>query len=144
MIYYVDGFTIGSNPSPDGGGFTVTDEQGEVIEQQFFKKKDFTNNEGELLGLDYACMVCNSGDTIRSDSRTALAWVKSGKCKGRPDLWSIVIRAKMLVEKKSLVLAWTPRESNRAGHVNDLTKMGYGNATMNRPIVDMTVFDRLT
>ncbi len=42
---YTDGFLFESNPSPVGGGYTVVDRDGNLVEREQILKSDFTNNE---------------------------------------------------------------------------------------------------
>jgi hypothetical protein len=119
MTYHTDCFVYGGNPSSKGGGFTITDEQGNLLWQVEKLKPGFTNNEGELLGVLYAAMLASHGDTIVTDSQNTIAWTKSGKPKARPDLTSFAALAKRLIALKSLSLMWTPRQQNKAGIYNE-------------------------
>jgi hypothetical protein len=120
--YHVDGFTYGKNPSATGGGFTITDDSGAVIEIRKVLKAGFTSNEGELLGLEYACAICAVGDAIVTDSRNSIAWAKSGRPKARPDLGVLAFRAKQFISDKSLTVTWVPRHLNKAGRFNETSK----------------------
>ena len=51
MKYYTDGFVDGCNPSDKGGGYTILDEEKNLIKQEYVEKRNFTNNEGEILGI---------------------------------------------------------------------------------------------
>lgn len=119
MIYHTDCFVYGGNPSYKGGGFTITDDKGNLIYQQEVLKRGFTNNEGELLGVWYATKLASHGDTIVTDSQNTIAWTKSGNPKARPDLRAIAAEAKTLVFIKSLNIVWRPRELNMAGVWNE-------------------------
>ena len=83
MTYHCDCFVYGGNPSPRGGGFTITDEQGNLLWQVEKLKSGFTNNEGELLGVLHSAMLASHGDTIVTDSQNAIAWTRSGQPKAR-------------------------------------------------------------
>lgn len=119
MTYYSDCFVYGSNPSDIGGGFTICDESGKVVWKEEVLKKGFTNNEGELLGVLYACSLANHGDIIKTDSQNTLAWIKRGKPKARPDLEQPATMAQTLVRLKGLKLEWGGRDTNLAGIHND-------------------------
>jgi len=79
MIYYSDGYCIRSNPSPFGGGFTVTNSHGDVVEEGEVQKKGFTNNEAELLGAAKAIEIALEGDTVIIDSQCILYWITTSK-----------------------------------------------------------------
>jgi|ERR1035441_100156 hypothetical protein len=119
MTYHCDCFVYGGNPSDKGGGFTITDEQGNLLWQVEKLKPGFTNNEGELLGVLYAAMLASHGDTIVTDSQNTIAWTRSGNPKARPDLRSFAGLAKKLISLKTLTLIWKPREENAAGVYNE-------------------------
>ncbi len=119
MKYYCDGFVLGSNPSALGGGFTVTDGYGKVIERRVKIYAKFTNNEGEILGIARAIQIASEGDTISTDSQCALAWIVSGKCKARPDLLPIITKAKRRMLENNIKVVWEPREVNLAGFENE-------------------------
>jgi ribonuclease HI len=119
MTYHTDCFVYGGNPSPKGGGFTITDEMGNLLWQVEKLKPGFTNNEGELLGVLHAAMLASHGDTIVTDSQNTIAWTRSGKPKARPDLIFPAALAKDLIRLKSLSLVWKPREQNAAGVYNE-------------------------
>lgn len=119
MIYYVDGFTIRSNPSLIGGGFTIMNERGIIIKREERQQPGFTNNEGELLGIAHACVEAHPGDTIISDSRIAVKWVERGKSGSRFDLKDICLLARELIHIKQLKVLWEGRETNLAGQYND-------------------------
>lgn len=101
MRYHSDCFVYGPNPSPRGGGFTITDSKGNLIYQEEILKAGFTNNEGELLGVLRALELASHGDTVVTDSQCTAAWVRSGKPKARPDLEEFAAPAKLLVQMKA-------------------------------------------
>ena len=119
MIFHADCFIYGGNPSKKGGGYTITDERGELILQEEVLKCGFTNNEGELLGVLKALMLASHGDTVVTDSQNAIAWIKSGKPKARPDLTEFAALAKKLAAHKGVSVRWTPRAQNAAGVYNE-------------------------
>jgi ribonuclease HI len=118
-ILYSDGFNIGGNPSKIGGGYTITDELGEVVAQSQILKVGFTNNEGELLGVLGALELIDNFGEVYTDSTNTIAWVKKGKAKARPDLNQECAKAKYLIEKKKIKLIWINREENLAGIENE-------------------------
>ena len=118
MVYYVDGFTIKSNPSKIGGGFTVVDEAGKLIHRQEYRRW-FTNNEGELQGIYFAAQLAKRGDTIFTDSQIARNWVLRGNSGGRPDLRHVAGQAQFWVSDKRLQLRWVRRDQNLAGVWNE-------------------------
>ena len=118
MKYYTDGFTIQSNPSIIGGGFTVVDELGKLIKREEILKEWFTNNEGELLGVLYVLENFNNC-IISTDSMNTIYWIKKGFSKARPDLKDVLLKAKTLKEKKEIEIIFEPREKNLAGVYNE-------------------------
>lgn len=120
MKYFTDGFLRGSkNPSPFGGGFTIVDEAGNLIERQEIIREGFTNNEAEILGILHALRICDSGDTISTDSMCCLSWANSGFSKVRPDLREILEECKILKFTKKVNLMWEGRDFNLAGIYNE-------------------------
>jgi ribonuclease HI len=122
MLYFTDGFTLVANPSSQGGGYTIMDENGTVVERKCYKRPGFTNNEGELLGLYRALEIAAKGDIIVSDSYVAISWVKGGrprKASVRKDLHGLMFHCKALHRDKEISLEWGPRESNLAGVYNE-------------------------
>lgn len=119
MTYYFDGFTFYGNPSPKGGGYTVTDDHGNLIKRQEIYKIGFTNNEAELLGCLFSAELASRGDVLVTDSKNTIAWTRSGNPKARPDLKETAGKIKELLKLKNLTLEWTPREENLAGILNE-------------------------
>lgn len=115
MNYYSDGYTIKRNPSPIGGGYVVTDANGEIVKEEEILKKGLTNNEAELSGLLAMAWIAKPGDELFIDSMTVFYWGRSGRCKARPDLTPMAKEVKHLVFSKGLVVTWCPREKNKAG-----------------------------
>ena len=123
---HCDGYTLGSNPSITGGGFTIFDEETATLvfthridRSHISNEPFFTNNEAELLGALFALAMVEEGGTVVTDSQNTRSWIKSGKPKARPDLARVAKIAKALVEQKHLTLEWRPREANLAGHYNE-------------------------
>jgi len=122
MIYYVDGFCLGDNPSPTGGGYTIVVFDGETALRlvcQEVIRPGMTNNEAELLAIYHASEMAQPLDEIISDSMCALAWVRKGKCHARPDLNKYASGAQQNVLTKDLNLHYESRYSNLAGLYND-------------------------
>jgi len=119
MKYYTDGFNIISNPSEYGGGYTITDENGTLISREVIRKKGFTNNEGEILGILKALDLAKEGDTVSTDSMCCLTWANKGKSKARPDLYEILQKCKTLLKGKNINLMWEGRNFNLAGLLNE-------------------------
>lgn len=119
MTYHTDGFTIRANPSPIGGGFTVTDGAGKLIKTKEIQKAGFTNNEGELRGIYYALTIASEGDTIVTDSLLCIGWIQVGFSRKRADLNKAIAAAKQLVEEKRIDLMFKPRWENHAGKYNE-------------------------
>jgi len=115
MKIFTDGYTIGSNPSSQGGGYVLTDELGQRIHREHILQSHFTSNEAELLGINKASQFASRGDEIYTDSQVAKAWVKLGDCKARPDLSDKAREAKENIEYKKLKVIQIPREENQAG-----------------------------
>lgn len=112
---FVDGYTIGRNPSKIGGGFSIFDKQDNLLEEVEVKKYWMTNNEAELLGMTRALELATTNSIIYTDSRNTMAWVKSGRPKARMDLQPIALKARRLIEEKNITVCWVPREMNLAG-----------------------------
>lgn len=125
MKYYTDGFNIRSNPSPEGGGYTVVDETGELVHREVIRKSFFTNNEGEILGILHGLQIAKNDDTVSTDSMCCLSWVNKGKSKARPDLNHVLQKCHILMKTKSINLMWERREFNLAGILNENDKTKY-------------------
>jgi ribonuclease HI len=120
MIFFTDGFTIGSNPS-DEGGYTIMDEKGKLLTSTRIKKSRLTNNETELLGV-YHCLLdyAKEGDVITTDSMNTIYWCRNGKSKARQDLNDLMEECKNLLENKKVSLEWCSRDDNMAGWYNEM------------------------
>ncbi len=125
MKYYSDGFTLDSNPSPLGGGYSVVDENSNLIKLENINKVNFTNNEGELRGCLEALRIAEEGDTVSIDSKIIILWIKNpfGKKAKRKDLTGLKHEGKLLLQKKNINLIWEPREYNKAGHYNQYIRV---------------------
>lgn len=119
MKYYTDCFVIGTNPSQIGGGYTIMDENNNLIKQETVEKVGFTNNEGELLGILNALRLAESGDVISTDSMCCMSWCFKGKSKSRPDLLNVFKECNELITKKKINLCWEGRNFNLAGIHNE-------------------------
>lgn len=111
---FVDGYTIGKNPSKFGGGYCIM-ENDVILEEVEVKRMNFTNNEAELLGMTRALELADEGTVIYTDSQNTIAWVRSGRPKSRMDLLYMADRAKKMRRDKSVNIVWVPREENLAG-----------------------------
>ncbi len=126
MKYFTDGYTEFSNPSLTGGGFTITDNSGNLIKTQAIKKVKFTNNEAELLGVR-ECLdkICEYEDEISTDSNIVICWLREGNKKiykskfPRPDLISVIEECRAIIKSKNINLYWEGREKNLAGIFNE-------------------------
>jgi ribonuclease HI len=116
--WHVDGFTLGPNPSPHGGGFTVIGPAGQLVVSHTLYRP-MTCNEAELLAVAFAVWRASSQDVIYTDSQTAFYWIRSGVCKSRPDLTTVARKTKHWIQTKSLTVTLVPRERNLAGHYNE-------------------------
>ena len=121
MLYCSDGYTIGTNPSHIGGGYTIVDQNNNLIVTRELKRPNFTSNEAEFLGAFYAIQIANLGDTIILDSTVVETWVHKGFSKARPDLNEDIFEASILAMKKNLSVIQKPREQNLAGIYNEFT-----------------------
>lgn len=119
MKYYTDGFMMKSNPSPYGGGYTITDETGAVLHQEVIRKAGLTNNEAETMGILHALRIAETGDTVSTDSMCCLTWVNRGRAKARKDLFDVLDEAKALLRYKKINLMWEGRDFNLAGIHNE-------------------------
>ena len=118
--YYTDGWLKGSrNPSPYGGGYTVVDENNNLIVREDIKSSNFTNNEAEIRGILFALEYAEKKDIISTDSMCCLTWVNTGTSKARPDLNHLLFRCKELKFSKFINLMWEGRDFNLAGIYNE-------------------------
>jgi len=114
-----DGFQFHSNPSPVGGGFTLVDGGGDVVERKTILKVGMTNNEAELLGVVRAVELIESKGIVYTDSQVIARWVHRGRARGRPDLNEVIRKCKELVKKKKVEIKVVPRNENLAGIYNE-------------------------
>lgn len=135
MIYYIDGFTIGSNPSNEGG-YTITDQNGNILKRKFVKSSQdntlfgsttipITNNYTEFLAL-HDCLeeFCTYQDTIITDSQNSIAWSKKINRKSkRKDLQYLSDSVKKLISNKATNIQWVARNLNLAGIANERMKL---------------------
>jgi ribonuclease HI len=129
MLYHVDGYMLGSNPSDIGGGYTIWSEEEEFDDFEnkqkvhFFSKdvlkKGMTNNETELLAVLNCVRLAEPHSLIYTDSMNTIYWCKNGKSKARPDLNELLEEAKRLIEMKNIELLWICRDMNKAGVYNE-------------------------
>ena len=124
--YYCDGYCIQKNPSDIGGGYTIVDENNQLIKTEQILKSNFTNNEAELLGVLETAKICNQGDIISTDSQIIIKWISGIKNKrhlenksARKDLNHLKEEAYQLIKEKQINLIWQMRENNRAGWYNE-------------------------
>lgn len=145
-IHYVDGFTVGRNPSRQGG-CTITDRDGNIVKQYFVKSlqdTEITNNYTEFLSL-YLCLeIANHGDIIYTDSMNSIAW-SSGKFQKkskRKDLIPLAKEINRLLSVKNITLTWVSRNSNLAGLVNEKCEYaGWENYNLETIYSDNYTFD---
>lgn len=132
MKIYSDGYTIGSNPSPIGGGYTVVDEFNRLLFTQKEevtkydkngKAREYTNNEGELKACLKALCFAQEGDVVVVDSINTMAWIRAPFSKARPDLMPYAQKCGELMKQKNVYIQWEPRETNKAGHYNENLKV---------------------
>jgi ribonuclease HI len=138
--FYIDGFTTGSNPATEGG-YTITDENGNVLKQRtikssqtetLFGKKEVlvTNNYTEFLAL-YDCLqeFCKDGDTIFTDSKNNISWanLRFPRKSKRRDLIPMAKQVNTLLHNLNIKLEWVSRNDNWAGLVNEGLSLSYAN-----------------
>lgn len=114
---YCDGWCYTSNPSPKGGGFTICNQRGWVLQFGFVKKAKFTNNEAELLALKHALLLSDKDTAVSTDSMNTLNWIKAGFSNARPDLNSLISEVKALAKGRDII--FQKREKNKAGWYNE-------------------------
>lgn len=119
MKYYCDGFVIGKNGSARGGGYTIVDENNQVIIRETIMQQGFTNNDGEILGVYNALKFCDPLDIVSTDSMIALTWARAGFSKARPDLNVMLRDCQFLFRDKCVNLMWEGRDYNLAGIYNE-------------------------
>lgn len=112
---YVDGYTIGHNPSRTGGGFVISNPEIQSILVEKYAQFNFTNNEAEVRGLARAIEMVDEGGIVYTDSYVACCWVRKGKAKARPDLNELCKSANELQKIKNVKIKQIPRERNLAG-----------------------------
>lgn len=119
--YYTDGFTIRGNPSKVGGGYTIINENNEVLITENIEKVGMTNNEAELLGVWHALHLCNEFDVVSTDSMNTIAWLRTNNLKkvARQNLLDIIKECKEIVASKQVNIIWEGREHNLAGIHNE-------------------------
>src|ERR1035437_354359 len=123
MKYYTDGFLNGKgNPCSRGGGYTIADEKGAVVEHEQISSASLTNNEAEVTGIVRALEICHNLDEISSDSKCCLFWVKNGSSRARPDLDSLLKIGNRLWHQKMVNMHWERREKNLAGFLNEFSR----------------------
>ncbi|QDT59497.1 hypothetical protein SV7mr_20040 [Stieleria bergensis] len=116
---HADGFLFKRNPSPTGGGWTVVDAHGKLIERQAILKRGLTCNEAELTAVYRAAQLVDEGGTVFTDSKLVCDWIETGRSKKRSDLNKLIRACKGLIEKKSVSLRFRSRKQNLAGIYND-------------------------
>lgn len=135
MKYYVDGYCFLKNPSPTGGGYTIVDQNNNVIISKNKFKKNFTNNEAELLACYEALKLAGKGDIISTDSKNTIQWImsmkKPRKKRKRKDLDPIKKKCRELLISKRIHLIWEPRDKNLAGRYNEIAGQYYNEFGMN-------------
>lgn len=119
MKYYTDGFMIGKNPSTLGGGYTIVDEDNNLIRREVIERIGYTNNEAELKGVLETLKICKEEDQVSTDSMCILSWVHAGRSKVRPDLNQMMAEAQELKLRKNVNLMWERRDFNLAGRLNE-------------------------
>lgn len=120
MKYYTDGWMKGSkNPSPYGGGYTIINEDGDLIRFIDIKQPNFTNNDAEIKGIIETLNLCEMFDEISTDSMCCLTWINSGRSKARPDLHDLLQKGNLLMKEKHINLMWEGRKYNLAGKYNE-------------------------
>jgi ribonuclease HI len=122
-IYYIDGFTVGSNPCTKGG-FSIADKDGNIEYQYFVKSregKEITNNYTEFLGLYFCLTKAEPNSIIYTDSMNNISWSrgKMNKKSKRKDLAPLARQVHNLLVGKNITLVWIGRDSNLAGISND-------------------------
>ena len=123
MKYYTDGFLHGrGNPCAKGGGYTITDDKGKVVEREVVSRTYLTNNEAEVMGIIRALEICKTFDEISSDSKCCIIWIKAGFSKARPDLENFLKIGNRLWHLKQVNLRWESRWKNKAGFFNQFKK----------------------
>jgi len=114
-----DGFQFHANPSPVGGGFTLVDSDGDVIERKTVLKVGMTNNEAELLGVVRAVELIESEGIVFTDSKVIARCVHRGRARSRPDLNEVISKCKEQIKKKKVEIKFVPRKENLAGLYNE-------------------------
>jgi ribonuclease HI len=133
MKYFSDCFIYVKNPSPIGGGYTIMDEDNNLLVNEKILQEGLTNNEAELLGVLNALKIAENGDIVSTDSMNTIRWIeniayylehpnkKKSIKRARKDLDNIKLEAYQLMIKKHIKLIHEPREKNLAGIWNEET-----------------------
>lgn len=119
-MIHADGFVMGKNPSPIGGGYTLVDGKGNLLYRREIRNLgSFTNNDGELRGLVHALLIAKENDIVITDSKTVYWWVCKGRAKARPDLTEICKIGNQAMHSKKVEIRWVRRDENLAGIYNE-------------------------
>lgn len=127
---HADCFMFHPNPSPTGGGYTLLNGNGTLLERQEILKPGVTNNELELLAVLRAAELLRPGGTILTDSQVVRTWVRKGRAKSRPDLNPHIQRCNNLVRAKKLAVRFVPRAKIWPG----FTTNGSSSARLQSPL----------
>ena len=119
MIYYCDGYCLGSNPSKYGGGFTIFNYKDKLIKTKRILKDGFTNNEAELIAVNETAKFAKKNDIIITDSQIVMNWIFKNYSNNRIDLNKMIIETNNLIKEKNLNLCWQQRYFNLAGRYNE-------------------------
>ena len=115
LVIYTDGFLFNTNPSPIGGGYSLVNGDGYVVERTEVLKYGMTCNEAELLGVLRATETSKLNGFILTDSQVVKSWIKRGESKNRADLNDVIIKCKNMVCQNNIMILFVPRNKNLAG-----------------------------
>ena len=125
-ILFTDGGCTNSNQKDQSIRkliMVVSDSESNILSETYMDGG--SNNIAELLAIESALQVIENRDDkqdyfIKTDSKVAMAWLKSPKVgkhlNNRTLVLEIKERIRLLRERMSVTFGWIPREENLAGH----------------------------
>jgi ribonuclease HI len=108
--FFVDGFS-----NAKICGYIVTDPDGNILKQEIFKAKKYTNNQTEYLAVIAACKLADFNDILYLDSQLVVGHSLRGWKQNCAQLIPLCNIVKSYIKQKNLKLRWVSRKENVAG-----------------------------